>query len=62
MKKFINYKNGWATINTYRFPDAEETDVADVLNGVKINSKRIMTASIEDETLDIVADCLGSDC
>ncbi len=46
MNKFANYKNGQVTINTYRIPDAQVTDIADILNAVEIESDEILVASI----------------
>ena len=52
MNNFANYKNGEVTINTYRFPDAQATDVADILNAVETESEEILVASIDtDEEL-----------
>ncbi|MEX1669098.1 hypothetical protein AB4876_09255 [Zhongshania guokunii] len=52
MSNFANYKNGEVTINTYRFPDAQVTDVADILNAVETESEEILVASIDtDEEL-----------
>ena len=49
MDNFANYKNGEVTINTYRFPDAQVTDVADILNTVETESEEILVASINTE-------------
>lgn len=52
MNNFANYKNGEVTINTYRFPDAQVTDVADILNAIETESDEILVASIDtDEEL-----------
>jgi len=52
MNNFANYKNGEVTINTYRFPEAQVTDVADILNAIETESDEILVASIDtDEEL-----------
>lgn len=49
MDNFANYKNGEVTINTYRFADAQVTDVADILNAIETESEEILVASIDTE-------------
>ena len=49
MTTFANYKDGQVTINTYRFPDAVVTDVADILNAAETESEEILVASIDTE-------------
>lgn len=49
MNRFANYKNGELTIATYRFPDAQVTDVADILNAIETESEEILVASIDTE-------------
>jgi len=44
---FANYKNGIVTMNSYRFPDAQVTDVADILSAMESQSNEILTASID---------------
>ena len=52
MDNFANYKDGTVTINTHRFPDAQVTDVADIINAVETESEEILVASIDtDEEL-----------
>jgi len=46
MSEFANYKNGQVTINTYRFPDAVATDVADIMSAVASESDEILVACI----------------
>jgi len=46
MNSFANYKNGKVTINSYRFPDAQVTDIDDILNAAKKESDEVLVASI----------------
>lgn len=49
MSNFANYKNGQVTISTYRFVDAQVTDIEDILNAVEKESDEILTASIDSD-------------
>jgi hypothetical protein len=44
---FVNYKNGDVSINTYRFADAQVTDVNDLLKSHDNQSDEILVASID---------------
>ena len=45
--KFVNYKNGELSINTYRLPEAILTVFDDVIYAVEHQTDEILTASIE---------------
>ena len=49
MNTFANYKNGQLSIDTYRLPEAQVTDVADILSAFNSESEEILTASIDNE-------------
>lgn len=44
---FLNYNNGKISINTYRYANAQATDVEDIRNAVKNETSEILTASID---------------
>ncbi len=62
MNKFANYKNGQVTINTYRFPNAQVTDIADILNAVEIESDEILVASISTDEELAAIESVANDC
>lgn len=62
MNKFANYKNGQVTINTHRFCDSQVTDIADILNAVKIESDEILCASISNDEELAAIECVSNDC
>ncbi|MDY0300263.1 MAG: hypothetical protein RBQ99_01625 [Trichlorobacter sp.] len=62
MNKFANYKNNQITINTHRFPDAQVTDIADILNAVEIGSDEILVASIGTEEELAAIESVANDC
>lgn len=45
--QFANYKDGQVTINSYRFADAQVTDVEDILSAVENKSDEVLVASID---------------
>jgi hypothetical protein len=52
---FANYKDGSISINSHRFPDAQVTDVDDVIKSHEKQSEEILVASIDtDEELQTI--------
>jgi hypothetical protein len=46
---FANYKHGKVSINSYRFPDAQVTDIDDVIKSNEMQSEEVLVASIDTE-------------
>ncbi len=56
--KFVNYKDGKLSINTYRLPDAIVTVFDDVIYAAEHQTDEILTASIESESqLKVAQEC-----
>ena len=49
MNYFANLKNGVITINTYRFPGAQVTDINDILSALENDSEETLAASIDND-------------
>lgn len=47
MNYFLNFKNGQASVDTYRFPDAAATDIADIISAKDAGSEETLTASLD---------------
>ena len=51
MSYFLNYENGAVSVNTYRNPRAEVTDVDDIRSAIKNNTNEILTSSLSQDEL-----------
>jgi hypothetical protein len=47
MSTFINYNNGAVSIDTFRFPNALATDMADIMEAFESSRNEILTASLD---------------
>lgn len=47
MSDFLNIKNGVVSINSYRLPNAQATDVKDIINAYTNETNETLTASLD---------------